>query len=120
MNLKYLNLIQKLTNDIEEKIGDEIINIVSIREKIKENEEKANLITNTLDGLLEKYPDEESNIKNLIEDKFKNQFREVILSGGKRSDGRDTKDIREITIDPIFFARAHGSSCLLEVKPKLL
>ena len=67
----------ELINDIEEKIGDEIINIVSITEKNKRNEEKANLITNTIDGLLEKYPDEESNIKNLIEDKFKNQFRKL-------------------------------------------
>ena len=58
----------ELINDIEEEIGDEIINIVSITEKNKRNEEKANLITNTIDGLLEKYPDEESNIKNLIED----------------------------------------------------
>ncbi|MEE3188361.1 MAG: polyribonucleotide nucleotidyltransferase, partial [Candidatus Neomarinimicrobiota bacterium] len=46
----------------------------------------------------------------VIDDRFKAAFREQILSKGKRSDGRSTTDIREITIDPNFLSRAHGSA----------
>jgi len=99
-----------LVSDIESKIGNEIVKIVSVIDKQKRNDEKANLISSTIDSLLEKYPDNEATIKSIIEDKFKYQFREAILSGKKRSDGRDTEDIREITIDPNFLSRAHGSA----------
>ncbi len=101
---------EKLVSDIEGIAGDKIIEIVSIIDKHKRNDEKANLISDTIESLLEKYPEDGATIKTIIEDKFKFQFREAILSGKKRSDGRDTKDIREITIDPNFLSRAHGSA----------
>ena len=45
----------------------------------------------------------------MINDKFKNAFREQVLSTGFRSDGRSTTDIREISIDPDILSRTHGS-----------
>ncbi len=101
---------EALVSAVKEKIGDKIIEIVSITDKIKRNDQKANLISETVNSLLEKYPEDETNVKIILEDMFKNQFREAILSGKKRSDGRDTKDIRDITIDPNFLSRAHGSA----------
>ena len=61
------------------------------------------------ESLTENFPEEEKSISSMINDKFKNAFREQVLSTGVRSDGRSTTDIREITIDPDILNRTHGS-----------
>jgi polyribonucleotide nucleotidyltransferase len=53
-------------------------------------------VSNTSDS----YPDDIKEINLIIDDTFKNEFREMILKTGLRSDGRKTTDIREIIIEP--------------------
>ena len=101
---------EQLLSDLEKSIGKEITEIVSIKDKVKRNSKKENLILKTVENLSEKYPDSEAEITSLIEDLFKAQFRETILSRGERSDGRGNKEIRKISIDPNFLSRAHGSA----------
>ena len=71
---------------------------------------RLSLIANVLEKLEEKFPDGEKDIKNLIDATFKESMREMILSDGVRSDGRNTTDIRDITIDPSILKRVHGSA----------
>ncbi len=101
---------EQLLSDLEKSIGKEITEIVSIKDKVKRNSKKENLILKMVENLSEKYPDSEGEITSLIEDLFKAQFRETILSRGERSDGRGNKEIRKISIDPNFLSRAHGSA----------
>ena len=101
---------EQLLSDLEKSIGKEITEIVSIKDKVKRNSKKENLILKMVENLSEKYPDSEAEITSLIEDLFKAQFRETILSRGERSDGRGNKEIRKISIDPNFLSRAHGSA----------
>ena len=63
----------------------------------------------TVESLEEKFPENEKEVKKLIDDKFKTAFRNKVLDTGVRSDGRSTTDIRDITIDPSFLPRTHGS-----------
>ena len=51
---------------------------------------------------------ESKNIKSVLDDRFKNGYREQILATGKRSDGRKTDDIREITVETDILMRTHG------------
>ena len=68
-------------------------------------------MTKSLIELLEdSFPDESKNIKSVLDDRFKNGYREQILTTGKRSDGRKTDDIREITVETDILKRTHGSA----------
>jgi polyribonucleotide nucleotidyltransferase len=63
-----------------------------------------------LDALKEKYPEQESEIKEIFHDIEKREMREMILKDGKRLDGRGLKDIRPISIEMGILPRAHGST----------
>ena len=95
-----------INNLVENKVND----IVNIKDKKERSDAKDNLITETLSSLEETFPDHQKMIKSILEDKFKNAFREQILSTGNRSDGRSTTDIREITAETGILPRTHGSA----------
>ena len=67
------------------------------------------LLSEVTESITKDFPEEEKSISTIINDKFKNAFREQVLSTGVRSDGRSTTDIREISIDPDILNRTHGS-----------
>ena len=90
--------------------NDKIDQIVKITDKVVRNESKSELTKAILSSANEKFPDQENEIKSIIDALFKESMREMILSDGVRSDGRATTDIREITIDPSILKRVHGSA----------
>ena len=100
---------QELISAVDDKIGSRVDEIVSISDKQERSNAKDNLIIEVTESLTENFPEEEKSISSMINDKFKNAFREQVLSTGVRSDGRSTTDIREITIDPDILNRTHGS-----------
>ena len=95
-----------INNLIENKVND----IVDTKDKKERSNSKDSLIAETVSSLEETFPDHQKMIKSIIDDKFKNAFREQILSTGKRSDGRSTTDIREITVETGILPRTHGSA----------
>ena len=95
-----------VNNLVENKVND----IVNIKDKKERSDAKDNLITETLSSLEETFPDHQKMIKSILDDKFKDAFREQILSTGNRSDGRSTTDIREITVETGILPRTHGSA----------
>lgn len=90
--------------------NDKIDQIVKITDKVVRNESKSELTEAILSSANEKFPDQENEIKSIVDALFKESMREMILSDGVRSDGRATTDIREITIDPSILKRVHGSA----------
>ena len=99
-----------LEKSVFDILGDQVDKIVKIVDKVERNDQKTVLIANVLEKLEEQFPEEEKDIKNLIDATFKESMREMILSEGVRSDGRKTTDIRDITIDPSILKRVHGSA----------
>ena len=95
-----------INNLIENKVND----IVDTKDKKERSNAKDNLMAETVSSLEETFPDHQKMIKSIIDDKFKDAFREQILSTGKRSDGRSTTDIREITVETGILPRTHGSA----------
>tara|TARA_X000001036_G_scaffold344858_2_gene324537 strand:+ start:2481 stop:4637 length:2157 start_codon:yes stop_codon:yes gene_type:complete len=100
------DLLDAVNNEVGKKIDD----IVKIVDKHKRDDNKTELVKNILQSLEQEHPDKEKEIKSIIDDCFKETMREMILAEGVRSDGRSTKDIREITIDPAILKRVHGSA----------
>jgi len=95
---------------VKDDFSDKIDQIVKITDKVVRNESKTELTEAILSSANEKFPEQEKEIKSIIDVLFKESMREMILSDGVRSDGRATTDIREITIDPSILKRVHGSA----------
>ena len=95
---------------VKNDFNDKIDQIVKITDKVVRNKSKSELTEAILSSANEKFPDQENEIKSIIDALFKESMREMILSDGVRSDGRATTDIREITIDPSILKRVHGSA----------
>tara|TARA_B100001167_G_scaffold190848_1_gene158795 strand:- start:469 stop:2625 length:2157 start_codon:yes stop_codon:yes gene_type:complete len=92
------------------KLGSKINDIISIKEKQDQSDAKEELKKGILEDLKEDFPEQENEINSIIEDCFKTSIREMILTKGSRTDGRKTNEIRDITIDPNFLSRVHGST----------
>jgi len=92
------------------KLGSKINDIISIKEKQDQSDAKEEFKIGILEDLKEDFPEQENEINSIIEDCFKTSIREMILTKGSRTDGRKTNEIRDITIDPNFLSRVHGST----------
>ena len=101
---------EDLVSVLDEKIGSQIDDIIKIVDKHERSTAKESMVNTILELLEDSFPDEGKTIKSVINDRFKSAFREQVLATGKRSDGRSTTDIRDITIDPNILERTHGSA----------
>lgn len=100
-----------LVADIESLGAEKIrINAHSYSSKDERGAKRNEIEMLVLESLKEKYPEQETVIKEIIHDIEKREMREMILAEGKRLDGRGLKDIRPITIETGILPRAHGSS----------
>ena len=61
-------------------------------------------------ALAEEFPESGKDVGSVVKDLEKREMREMILSTGKRSDGRGTDEVRPITIEVGVLPRAHGSA----------
>jgi polyribonucleotide nucleotidyltransferase len=61
-------------------------------------------------ALAEEFLDSAKDVGSVVKDLEKREMREMILSTGKRSDGRGTDEVRPISIDVGVLPRAHGSA----------
>jgi polyribonucleotide nucleotidyltransferase len=61
-------------------------------------------------ALAEEFPESGKDVSSVVKDLEKREMREMILSTGKRSDGRGTDEVRPITIEVGVLPRAHGSA----------
>ncbi len=89
-------------------------------ERIKEADrspdktERENKLDELLDSVMlelqEKFPESESQIKAILQELEKQDMREMILTEGKRVDGRDIHQIRPISCEVGVLPRTHGSA----------
>lgn len=99
-----LNDVNALAHD---KFKTIIASVLTKEERSKKNEE---LEKEVLEALKEKYPEQEKVIKAILHDMEKDLMRKRILEEGLRLDGRNTKQIRPITIDLGILPRPHASA----------
>ena len=95
---------------IDEKIGNQISDIVNIADKHERSDAKDSMRDSILEAFEESFPEEEKTIISIISDRFKDAFREQVLATGKRSDGRSSTEIRPISIETGILNRTHGSA----------
>lgn len=102
---------QNLLNDVNAIAFSKFKEIVSLvlakEERYSKNRE---LTEEVIAALAEKYPGQEVVIKEILHDMEKDLMRNRILEEGIRLDGRNTKQVRPITIELGILPRPHGTS----------
>jgi polyribonucleotide nucleotidyltransferase len=102
---------EDLLNAVNEKAQDRFKEIVySVLSKEERSEKNKELANSVIEELSESYPESEKIIKDILHDIEKNLMRKRILEEGTRLDGRNTKQVRPITIENSVLPRTHGSA----------
>ncbi len=101
---------EELAKEINSRAGDAIADAIQVADKLDREKTLASIHEKTLADLEEAFPESEQLVKDYINSKVKDAFRENILAKGTRSDGRSTTDIRPISIETGLLPRTHGSA----------
>ncbi|MDH4158243.1 MAG: polyribonucleotide nucleotidyltransferase [candidate division Zixibacteria bacterium] len=99
-------LIEKVTT----MVGARLDEYNHIADKETRRAEKKKLTDEIVEALAEEFPESEGAIGTIIHDLDSRSMRDMILKEGKRIDGRNPDDIREITCEVGYLPRAHGSA----------
>jgi len=91
----------------EEKQKQVVYSVLTKEERSSKNKE---ILAEVNAALTEKYPEQEKVIGEIIHDMEKEMMRDRILNEGIRLDGRDTTQVRPISIDLGVLPRTHGSA----------
>ncbi len=102
---------EPLKNDVyslaEEKQKKVVWSALAKEERYAANNE---ILEEVKTALEEKYPEQEKVISEVMHDMEKDMMRDRILSEGVRLDGRDTNQVRSISIELGILPRTHGSA----------
>lgn len=100
-----------LENAVREKALEPFKEIVySVLTKEERSAKNKELTDSVVEALSEAFPESEKIIKNIMHDIEKDLMRQRILDEGTRLDGRNTTQIRPITVETSVLPRTHGSA----------
>lgn len=102
-----VNLKKDVYDLAEIKFKEIVYSILAKEERSSKNKE---LSESVKQSLAEKYPEQEKVIAEILHDMEKDLMRERILKEGIRLDGRNTTQVRPITIELGNLPRTHGSA----------
>jgi len=109
--VKPVEIDEALLNDVYALAKDKFKNIVySVLKKEERSAANKQLKEEVTAALAEKYPEQEKVIGNILHDLEKDLMRGRILTEGLRLDGRNTTQIRPITVELSVLPRTHGSA----------
>ncbi len=102
---------EELKKDVYELAQDKYKEIVySVLAKDERSGKNKELNKSVQEALAEKYPEREKEIGSILHDLEKDLMRNRILEDGIRLDGRNTTEVRPITVELGVLARVHGSA----------
>ena len=106
-----VKLDENLVKDVEDLAKEKYSKIVStVLAKEERSDANKALGDEVKAALAEKYPEQEKVIGAILHDIEKDLMRKRILAEGLRLDGRNTKQIRPITVELGLLPRTHGSA----------
>ncbi|HSH34987.1 polyribonucleotide nucleotidyltransferase [Schnuerera sp.] len=106
-------VVFKPDNDIEKEVKEyatsKLIEAIQTFEKQDREEKIESVIEKTVQNFIEKYPENEKDIVEVLDEIIKEEVRRLILEEGIRPDNRKVDEIRPITNEVGLLPRAHGS-----------
>jgi polyribonucleotide nucleotidyltransferase len=110
-NLKFKDIDPELKKEVLELAGEKFRDIVhSVLTKEERSAKNKQLQEEVIAALAERFPEQEKTIGSILHDLEKELMRERILTEGIRLDGRNTIQVRPITIELGVLPRTHGSA----------
>ena len=111
---------EELEEKIKEYATDKLIQAINTVEK-QEREEKIDQVSEEiLEVFLEEYPENEKDIKAVIENIVRTEVRRIILEEGIRPDNRKLDEIRPISCEVGLLPRTHGSGLFTRGQTQVL
>ena len=105
------SITAEIIADVETIAGEKLKALSRTVLKKEERSEATNAVyADVRKALVEKYPDREADLDQVVHDIEKRAMRSTILNEKKRLDGRGLKDIRPITCEIGLLPRTHGSA----------
>jgi len=101
---------EALTTRVKELAGDGYSECNHIADKESRRDSKKKLKNEILEAMAEDFPEQASQIKQVLHDLDSESCRKMILSEKKRIDGRAMDEIRDITCELSVLPRTHGSA----------
>lgn len=95
---------------VESMATDPLQRALEIADKAERNAATAKVKADVIAALLEEFPTADKDAGDVLKGIEKRAMREMILSRGVRSDGRDTDTVRPINIEVGVLPRTHGSA----------
>jgi polyribonucleotide nucleotidyltransferase len=99
-----------LVENVKKLAEGKISEAINQKEKHTRVEAVERVKTEIAEQLLTDFPDNSSDIKELLGDVEYHSLRSQVLESGSRVDGRKSNEVRAITIDNGLLPRTHGSS----------
>ncbi|MGE5432115.1 MAG: polyribonucleotide nucleotidyltransferase [Syntrophomonadaceae bacterium] len=101
------NLLKEVKNLAYDKYASIVASVLKKEERSEMNKALNNEV---VEALKEKYPEGEKTIRGILHDIEKDLMRKRILEEGLRLDGRNTTQVRPITVELGVLPRTHGSA----------
>jgi polyribonucleotide nucleotidyltransferase len=109
--IPFKEIPEDLMNAVKEKAQESFKEIVySVLTKEERSTKNNELTTSVVEQLKEAFPESEKIVKEIMHDIEKDLMRKRILGEGIRLDGRNTYQVRPITIEAGVLPRTHGSA----------
>ncbi len=99
-----------LLEAIQQRFGDRVRAALELRGKEERGDARAAILQEATAALSETYPDSQGLIDGLITEIEGEHVRRLVLSEGRRTDGRGLNELRSITCEVGVLPRTHGSA----------
>lgn len=110
IDVEPIELPEDIVADVEATAHDELKEALQIVNKQARDEAVSAVKDKAVDALIEKYPEQEEDLRAALEAMMKQIVRKLITLEHKRPDGRAITEVRPLTCEVDLLPRAHGSA----------
>jgi polyribonucleotide nucleotidyltransferase len=110
MDFQGKELDAEIVSAVADHVGDDLAEALQIEEKMERYSRQDELKDQTVEALLERFPDQKDDIKDAFGELKKKTMRKRVIDTGKRIDGRSSTDVRKVTVEAGLLPKAHGSA----------
>lgn len=110
IDIEPIELPEDIVADVEATAHDELKEALQIVNKQARDEAVSAVKDKAVEALIEKYPEQEEDLRAALEAMMKQIVRKLITLEHKRPDGRAITEVRPLTCEVDLLPRAHGSA----------
>ena len=115
-----VELPSELVDDVEEQAKAALREALQIINKQKRDEAVSEVKDQAVEALIEKYPEQEADLRAALDALMKQIVRQLITLEHKRPDGRAVTEVRPLTCEVDLLPRTHGSAVFTRGQTQIL